>query len=277
MVRRPIFGYHAIAYSTVAIAFLGFMVWAHHMFTTGIDPRVRMGFMLMTMVIGVPTGVKIFNWIATMWGGEMRFTAPLLWSIGFISMFVIGGIDGVFMASIPIDYQLHDTYWVVAHLHYVLFGGSVLGVFAGVYYWWPRMTGRMYDRNLALAHFWLTIIGLNMVFMTMHFLGTAGMPRRVYDYREIYTGMNTFATLGAFVLGIGQVPFLVNVFTSLRRGRSGRSSSPPPASRSRPSSWAATPPRPGAAWAAATTGRTATGRSRRTSRSRPRSSSGRTA
>ncbi len=218
MVRRPIFGYHAIAYSTVAIAFLGFMVWAHHMFTTGIDPRVRMGFMLMTMVIGVPTGVKIFNWIATMWGGEMRFTAPLLFCVGFISMFVIGGIDGVFMASIPVDYQLHDTYWVVAHIHYVLFGGSVLGVFAGIYYWWPRLTGRMYDRNLALAHFWISMIGLNMVFMTMHFLGTAGMPRRVYDYREIYAGMNYFTTIGAFLLGIGQIPFLVNVITSLRRG-----------------------------------------------------------
>ncbi|HLE97621.1 MAG TPA: cytochrome c oxidase subunit I [Candidatus Thermoplasmatota archaeon] len=218
MVRRPIFGYHAIAYSSAAIGFLGFMVWAHHMFTTGIDPRVRMGFMLMTMIIAVPSGVKIFNWLATIWGGEVRFTAPMLWVLGFISMFTIGGIDGVYQAAIPVDYNLHDTYWVVSHLHYVVFGGSVLGVYAGIYYWWPRMTGRMYHKGLAVWHFWLTMIGLNIVFMTMHFLGLAGMPRRVYDYVDTYTAMNLFATIGAFILGLGQIPFLVNVFYSLKNG-----------------------------------------------------------
>ena len=218
MVRRPIFGYHAIAYSSAAIGFLGFMVWAHHMFTTGIDPRVRMGFMLMTMVIAVPSGVKIFNWLATIWGGEVRWTAPMMWVIGFISMFTIGGIDGVYQASIPVDYNLHDTYWVVSHLHYVVFGGSVLGVFAGVYYWWPRMTGRMYHKGLANWHFWMTMIGLNVVFMTMHFLGVAGMPRRVYDYVDTFATMNMVATVGAFILGLGQIPFIVNVFYSMKNG-----------------------------------------------------------
>jgi len=218
MVRRPIFGYKAIAYSTVAIAFLGFTVWAHHMFTTGIDYRARLAFMIMTMVIGVPTGVKFFNWILTMWGGHLRWEAPLLFAVGFISMFLIGGIDGVFMALIPVDYHLHDTYWAVSHIHYVLFGGAVMGVFAGFYYWFPRMSGRMYGKKLGAWHFWLTMIGLNMVFMTMHFLGTAGMPRRIYDYREIYQTLNLVATIGAFLLGIGQLPFIWNVLSSLRSG-----------------------------------------------------------
>jgi cytochrome c oxidase subunit 1 len=218
MVRRPVFGYHAMAYSILAIAFLGFIVWAHHMFTTGIDPRVRMGFMLTTMIIGVPTGVKIFNWLATLWGGDLRFSAPLLWCVAFIGMFVIGGIDGVFMASIPVDYELHMTYWVVAHIHYVLFGGAVLGVFAGIYYWWPRFTGRMYNRSLALWHFWLTLVGLNIVFMTMHISGLAGMPRRVFSYDTEFTILNWITTFGAYVLAIGQVPFLINVGLSLRSG-----------------------------------------------------------
>ena len=218
MVKRPIFGYRAMAYSILAIALLGFTVWMHHMFATGTDTRVRMFFMIMTMIIGVPTGVKIFNWVFTMWGGVMRFEAPLLFCIGFVSNFLIGGIDGVFLASIPVDYQLHQTYWVVAHIHYVLFGGAVMGVFAGIYYWLPLMSGRMYDRRLARWHFWLTLIGLNVVFMTMHFLGTAGMPRRVYDYLPVYEGMNVLATVGAFLLAAAQLPFLYNVLWTLRRG-----------------------------------------------------------
>ncbi|HET6405280.1 MAG TPA: cbb3-type cytochrome c oxidase subunit I [Candidatus Thermoplasmatota archaeon] len=218
MVRRPIFGYKAMAYSILAIAFLGFTVWAHHMFTTTMPYQARLGFMIMTMIIGVPTGVKFFNWIFTMYGGHLRFEAPLLFCVGFIAMFLIGGIDGVFMASVPVDYQLHDTYWPVSHLHYVLFGGSVLGVFAGLYYWWPRFTGRMYNRSLAKWHFWVTLVGLNVVFMTMHFLGTAGMPRRVYDYRDIYATMNLIATVGAFLVAAGQLPFLANVWWSVRNG-----------------------------------------------------------
>ena len=219
MVRRPIFGYHAMAYSILAIAFLGFTVWAHHMFTTGIDPRVRMGFMIATMIIGVPTGVKFFNWIFTIWGGTIRWEAPMLFCVGFIAMFLIGGIDGVFMASIPVDYHLHDTYWVVSHLHYVLFGGSVLGVFAGFYYWWPRLFGRMYNRKLAVWHFWTTMVGLNLVFMTMHLLGTAGMPRRIYDYQDIYAFWNLVTTVGAFLLGAGQLFFIANVLIARRGAR----------------------------------------------------------
>ncbi|HWG89693.1 MAG TPA: cbb3-type cytochrome c oxidase subunit I [Candidatus Thermoplasmatota archaeon] len=220
MVNRPIFGYKAIAYSSVGIGFLGYAVWAHHMFTTGIDPRVRIGFMLMTMIIGVPTGVKIFNWIASIWGGRPNFKAPLLFSIGFVSMFVIGGIDGIFIASIPVDYALHDTYWVVAHIHYVLFGGAVLGAFAAFYFWFPAMTGKMYNERLAQWHFWLTIIGLNLVFFTMHFLGTEGMPRRVHDYlpEASIINLNYIATVGAFLLGLAQMFFFVNMVKSIWAG-----------------------------------------------------------
>jgi cytochrome c oxidase subunit I len=218
MVKRPIFGYRAMAYSILAIALLGFTVWMHHMFATGTDTRIRLFFMMMTMIIGVPTGVKIFNWIMTMWGGVMRFEAPLLFCIAFVANFLIGGIDGVFMASVPVDYQLHMTYWVVSHLHYVLFGGAVLGVFAGIYYWLPLMSGKMYHRKMAMWHFWLTVIGLNVVFMTMHFLGTAGMPRRVFDYLPKYASMNMIATVGAFVLAVGQLPFLYNIWWTMRRG-----------------------------------------------------------
>ncbi len=216
MVDRPIFGYHAMAYSISAIGFLGFTVWAHHMFTTGIDPRIRAGFMFTTMIIGVPTGVKMFNWIATIWGGRTNTKLPFLWCLGFLAMFVIGGVDGIFMASIPVDYQLHDTYWVVSHIHYVLFGGSVLGVFAGLYYWWPRMFGRVLDRKLGLAHFWTTLIGMNLVFMTMHLVGLAGMPRRVYDYLEAFQFMNQLATIGAWVLALGQLFFVWAIWRSFR-------------------------------------------------------------
>lgn len=209
--HKPIFGYKAIALSTVAIGFLSFGVWVHHMFTTGLSLTARLPFMVLTLAIAVPSGIKVFNWIATLWGGSIDLKAPMLFALGFVSMFVIGGINGVFQAPIPLDYPLQDTYWVVAHLHYVLFGGTMLGVFAGFYFWFPRMSNRMYSERLARWHFGFTIIGLNLVFFTMHFLGLAGMPRRVFDYPEALWTLNWLATLGAFVLGAGQAFFLANV------------------------------------------------------------------
>ncbi len=215
---QPIFGYRAMVYAMAVIGFLGFTVWAHHMFTTGIDPRVRAGFMVTTMTIGLPTGVKIFNWIGTMYGGRIRFTTPMLFAIGFVAMFTIGGIDGIYMASIPIDYQLQDTYWAVAHIHYVLFGGSVLGVFAGIYYWFPRMTGRMMDERAGRWHFWTTMIFLNGVFLTMHITGLLGMPRRVYDYNPELIGWNQVTTAFGIGLGAVQLIFFYNALHSMRRG-----------------------------------------------------------
>ncbi len=220
MSRKPIFGYKAIAYATVAIGLLGFTVWVHHMFTTGIDIWVRVPFMMATVTIAVPSGVKVFNWLATMWGGKILLRTPMLFAIGFLSMFVIGGISGVFQASIPVDYQVQDTYFVVAHLHYVLFGGSVLGLFAGMYFWFPRITGRMYDERLGKLHFWVTLVGLNLVFFTMHFLGLMGMPRRYADYhvllpfQPLLLPLNQLATVGAFILAFGQLPFFYNMIKS---------------------------------------------------------------
>ncbi|HZY44697.1 MAG TPA: cbb3-type cytochrome c oxidase subunit I, partial [Anaerolineae bacterium] len=179
---KPIFGYKAIAYSTAAIAILGFMVWAHHMFATGMSPILKVFFMTATMTIAVPTGVKIFNWIATIWRGHLRFHTPLLFIFGFLSMFVIGGLSGMFSAVVPVDLQITDTYFIVAHLHYVLFGGSVFGIFAGLYYWTPKMTGWLMNEKLGKLHFWLMFIGANLAFFPQHFLGLAGMPRRYADY-----------------------------------------------------------------------------------------------
>jgi cytochrome c oxidase subunit 1 len=215
---QPIFGYWGMVLAMASIGGLGFTVWAHHMFTTGIDPRVRAGFMVATMTIGLPTGVKIFNWIGTMWGGKVRLTVPMLFAIGFVANFTIGGIDGIYMASIPIDYQLQDTYWAVSHIHYVLFGGSVLGVFAGIYYWFPRMTGRVMGERLGWWHFLLTIVFLNIVFMTMHVTGALGMPRRVYNYDADLTLLNQITTFGAIGLGVVQLIFFYNAVDSLRRG-----------------------------------------------------------
>ncbi len=218
LARKPIFGYHAIAYSTLAIGILGFTVWVHHMFTTGISQTMRIAFMAMTMAIGIPTGVKIFNWLATLWHGSISFRAPMLFAIGFLSMFVIGGINGVFTASIPVDYNLHDTYWVVSHLHYVLFGGSALAIWAGMYYWYPHFTGRMYNEKLAMWHFIFTFIGLNMVFFTMHFLGMQGMPRRVAVYDPYFQDLNVIASIGAFILGASQLLFPINWLISRKKG-----------------------------------------------------------
>jgi cytochrome c oxidase subunit 1 len=220
MSRKTIFGYRAMVFSLVAIGLLGFTVWVHHMFVTGLDITARIPFMLATMTIAVPSGVKVFNWLATMWGGKILLKTPMLFAIGFVSMFVIGGISGVFQASIPVDYQVEDTYFIVAHIHYVLFGGSVLGLFAGTYFWFPRITGRMYNERWGKIHFVLTLVGLNMVFFTMHFLGLAGMPRRYADYttllpfQPILLPLNQFATIGAFVLAFGQLPFFYNMLKS---------------------------------------------------------------
>jgi cytochrome c oxidase subunit I len=218
--RKPIFGYKAVAYSTAAIGVLGFLVWAHHMFTVGLPIISQSFFMLMTMLIAIPTGIKIFNWAGTLWGGHLQFKAPLLFTLGFLTMFVIGGLNGVFSAVVPVDYQLHDTYFVVAHLHYVLFGGSVYAVFAGIYYWFPKFTGRLYSESLAGWHFWLMTIGFNMTFFPMHILGIQGMQRRIASY-PLETGflpVNVFMTVGAFLLGFSMLIFAWNAIQSLRRG-----------------------------------------------------------
>jgi len=216
--HRPIFGYKAIALSSVAIGFLSFGVWIHHMFTTGISLSARLPFMVLTLVIAVPSGIKVFNWIMTMWGGAIELKTPMLFAIGFVGMFVIGGITGVFQAPIPVDYALHDTYWVIGHIHYVLFGGTIMGVLSGIYYWYPRMTGRMYSERLGRWHFAFTMVGMNLVFFTMLFLGLEGMPRRVYDYPVNEWTLNWLASVGAFILAFGQLLFLVNLSWSYFAG-----------------------------------------------------------
>lgn len=216
--RKPIFGYKLIAVSSLAIGIFGFLVWAHHMFTSGMDPLLRIPFMITSMIIAVPTGVKIFSWLATIWGGKLRFTSSMLFALGFISMFVIGGISGIFLASVPIDIHVQDTYFVVAHLHYVLFGGSVHALYAGLYYWYPKITGRMLSEKLGQLHFWLNFIGFNLTFLPQHTLGLDGMPRRVADYAPEFAGLNLVSTIGAFLLAISTLPLIINALVSLKRG-----------------------------------------------------------
>ncbi len=213
---KPIFGYKAIAYSTAAIAILGFMVWAHHMFATGMSPILKVFFMTATLAIAVPTGVKMFNWIATIWRGHLRFHTPLLFVFGFLTMFVIGGISGVFSALVPIDLQITDTYFIVAHLHYVLFGGSVFGIFAALYYWTPKITGWLMNEKLGKLHFWLMFIGFNITFFPMHILGLLGMPRRIYDYDPTrgWTGYNILSTIGSFIIALSVLVYIYNFFYS---------------------------------------------------------------
>ena len=217
--RKPLFGYKAFVFATVGIGALGFSVWAHHMFTTG---AVFLPFFsLMTFLIAVPTGVKMFNWIATLFRGQLTFSTPLLYATGFLTMFLIGGINGAFSAAVPVDFALHDTYWVVAHIHYVLFGGSVFAVFGGIFYWFPKMTGRMLDETLGKVQFVIMFIGFNLTFFPMHMLGLAGMPRRIADYAAS-TGwgeLNMLATIGGFVIAASMLPFLWNVLVSLRNGK----------------------------------------------------------
>jgi cytochrome c oxidase subunit 1 len=208
--RKPIFGYKAIAYSSLAISFLGLIVWAHHMFTSGTPAWLRMFFMITTMVIAVPTGIKVFSWLATIWGGKLRLNSAMLFAMGFISMFVIGGISGVMVAAVPFDIHVHDTYFVVAHLHYVLFGGSVFGIYAGFYHWFPKMTGRMLNETWGKVHFVLMLVGFNMAFLPMHKLGLEGMNRRIATYDPKFTTLNVICTIGAYILAVSTIPFIVN-------------------------------------------------------------------
>jgi cytochrome c oxidase subunit I len=219
--RKPIFGYKAIAAATVAIAFLGLLVWAHHMFTTPTATVVLAFFMLSSFLIAVPTGIKIFNWIATLWRGQIVFKTPLYFAAALPALFVIGGISGVMLAIFPVDWQLHDTYFVVAHFHYVLFGGAVFGLFAGLYYWYPKMSGRLMSEALGKLSFWLMFIGFNATFLVQHSAGLSGMPRRIYDYAEDLdvTAYNLISTIGSFILGVGVVVTVVNVLYSLRHGK----------------------------------------------------------
>jgi cytochrome c oxidase subunit 1 len=218
MSRKPIFGYRLMALSLMAILVLGFSVWAHHMFVSGMAPWLRVPMMVTTLMIAVPTGIKVFSWLATMWEGKINFSTPMLWAGGFVSMFVIGGLSGIYLGAVPIDIHVSDTYFVVAHIHYVLFGGSLFTIFAGIYYWFPKMTGRMYDERLGKLHFWLTFIGFNATFFPMHLIGTQGMPRRVSDYDPVFGDWNLFISVASFFLGASTIVFLYNMIVSMRRG-----------------------------------------------------------
>ncbi len=223
MVRKPVFGYRPMVYSMAAIAGLGFIVWGHHMFTSGMNPALGMTFMTSTIMIALPSAVKVFNWIGTIWGGKVRFNTVTLNCIAFVTMFIVGGLSGIFMAAVPVDIYIHDTYFIVAHFHYVLFGATLFGVFGGIHYWFPKMFGRMMNETLGKLHFLLSFIGFNGAFFPMHFLGIAGFPRRyaepwVHPYLEHLLPMNRFITISAIVMGFAQFLLLANFAYSMFRG-----------------------------------------------------------
>ena len=218
--RKPIFGYKAIAFSTIGIAFASMLVWAHHMFTVGLPTWLQGWFLATSFSVAVPTAIKIFNWLATLWRGHLWFRAPLLFALGFIALFTMGGLSGILLATFPVDYQAQDSYYVVAHLHYVLFGGTVFGIFAGLYYWFPKITGRMYSERLAQIHFWLLFVGFNATFLPQHMLGLMGMNRRIYTYQRegLFEWYNLVSSIGSFIMGLAILVFLVNAIRSWRAG-----------------------------------------------------------
>ena len=216
--RKPIFGYKAIAYSSLAICLVGLFVWVHHMFTSGTPGWMRMFFTISTLLVAVPTGVKIFGWVATLWAGKIRYTSAMLFAIGLLSMFVMGGLGGVTLGTAPFDLHVHDTYYVVGHFHYVLFGGSVFGIYSGIYHWFPKMTGKLLNEPLGRVHFGLTFIGTHLTFLPMHYLGLQGMPRRVAMYDPQFQSVNQLCTIGAFILGASVIPFTINIVWSWIKG-----------------------------------------------------------
>jgi cytochrome c oxidase subunit 1 len=221
--RKPIFGYHAMAFSMIGIAFLSWIVYGHHMFVSGMNPMLGLTFTITTMIIAVPSAIKTFNWLGTLWGGRITFPTPMLYALGFVSMFVIGGLSGIFMASTPVDIYIQDTYFIVAHIHYVVFGGSIMGAFAAIYYWFPKMFGRMMSDPLGKVHFWLTIISFNVTFFPMHIIGVGGQMRRIYnpmqyEFLQHQQHWNVIMTVGAIALGFSQILFAINFLKSVRSG-----------------------------------------------------------
>src|SRR4051794_12750445 len=221
--RKPIFGYTAVAISTIAIAFYSMLVWAHHMFAVGMPTGLNIFFMLSSMIIAVPTGVKIFNWLATLWRGNLHFDTPMLFVLGFLALFTMGGLSGIFLAAFPVDWQVTDTYYVVAHFHYVLFGGTLFAIFGGLYFWWPKMFGRLLDERLGKWHFWLMFVGFNLTFLPQHMLGLLGMARRIYTYPHggLWEAYNLISTIGSGIMSVSIAIFVTNVVRTqfLRQGR----------------------------------------------------------
>jgi len=247
--RKPIFGYHAMAFSMIAIAFLSWIVYGHHMFVSGMSPALGMAFTVTTMIIAVPSAIKTFNWLGTLWGGRIQFKLPMLWALAFVWMFVIGGLSGIFMASTPVDIYIQDTYFIVAHIHYVVFGGSIMGAFAGIYFWFPKMFGRMLNTALGHVHFWLTFVFFNVTFFPMHIIGVGGQMRRIYnplqyEFLQHQQHWNVIMTVGAICLGLAQIVFFVNFFWSLFAGKK----APQNPWNSNTLEWAAATPPPHGNW-----------------------------